>query len=324
LATITNSGRLSHSYMKNLTMKKAFIAVILTMWFMSAYAYAATASLNNQKTATGSLVDPNLSNAVEERAAKEEKIPANFFTIDFHKPNYVIPYYYTGSPYNSVYVNETPQNEKLTRDEIKYQLSFKVPLWKNILKHQSTLFLAYTQLSYWQAYNKAAFFRETDFNPELFVANELNYAAYKNFIINFINIGAEHQSNGFGNTLERSWNRIYLEGITSIGNLMIAVKPWIILHDSSYQTHNPDMSNYLGYMQVMAAYKYNKNVYSFRTYGLVIHGGRRASAEVSWSFPITAYINGYLQGFSGYGQSLIEYNHRTNSAGIGIALSNWI
>lgn len=235
-----------------------------------------------------------------------------------------MPYYYTGSPYNSVYQGQTPDNEKLNREEIKYQFSFKVPLWKNILSYPSTLYLAYTQLSYWQAYNKSAFFRSTDYEPEIFLANEINFHIYQDFNLNFVNFGAEHQSNGFGNTLERSWNRLYVEAIGSKGNFMISVKPWMILHDSAWSEHNPDIGSYLGYIQVLMAYKFDKSVINLRTYGLGVHGGTRTSAELSISFPLTNYLNGYVQVFSGYGQSLIEYNHRTNSAGVGIAFSNWI
>ena len=289
--------------------------LLLPIILFSFYAHAAPVA---------PIVAPALPNAVEERAIREETVPPNFFTIGFYKPNYIMPYYYTGSPYNKIYAGQTPQNEKLTRAEIKYQLSLKVPLWKNILNHPSTLYLGYTQLSYWQAYNKSAFFRETDFEPELFLANELNFHIHKNFILNFINIGAVHQSNGFGNSLERSWNRIYVEGVSSIGNLMISVKPWLIIHDHSLTQHNPNIGSYLGYLQVLLAYKMDKHVLSLKTAGLGVHGGRRTSAEFAWSFPITPYINGYVQVFSGYGQSLIEYNHRTNSAGVGISLNSWI
>lgn len=267
---------------------------------------------------------PSASNVVEERADKEQLTPANPFTVGFYKPNYILPYYYTGSPYNSVYVGETPNNEKLTRDEIKYQLSFKVPLWKNIFNTRSAIYLAYTQLSYWQAYNKQAFFRSTDYEPEIFLAHELNYPIYKSFTLNFINVGAEHQSNGFGNELERSWNRVYVEAVTSNGNFMMSVRPWFIIHDHSWREHNPNIGNYMGYMQLLFAYKWDKSVINLRTYGLGVHGGRHTSAELSLSIPITNYLNGYVQVFSGYGQSLIEYNHRTNSAGVGLAFSNWI
>jgi outer membrane phospholipase A len=113
------------------------------------------------------------SSPVEERAEEEEEVAENNFAITFYKPTYILPYYYTASPYNRVYLedNATPDGEKINSSEVKYQLSFKVPLWKNIFHHSSTLYLAYTQLSYWQL---------------------------------FLNVGVAHQSNGY------EWLRCFL------------------------------------------------------------------------------------------------------------------
>ena len=303
------------------TLSSITIFCLTTSTVLAAYTHTTAAQ---QNTSTLLVSIPREPNAVEERAVREETVPPNFFTIGFYKPNYVMPFYYTDSPFNKVYKHQTPGNEKLTRTEIKYQLSLKVPLWKNIFNTPTTLSLAYTQLSYWQAYNNSAFFRETDYEPELVLSHQFDRTLYRNFVFNFLNLGAEHQSNGFGNNLERSWNRVYVEGIFSLNNLMISLKPWVIIHDHSWREHNSNIGSYLGYTQVLVAYKLHKNVFSLRMTGLGVHGGRRTSAELSWSYPITPYISAYMQIFSGYGQSLIEYNHRTNSAGIGIALSNWI
>lgn len=263
-------------------------------------------------------------NLVEERTLKENEISPNSFSIAFYKPTYVLPFYYTGSPYNKIYQNNTPQDEKLKNVEMKYQLSFKVPVWKNAFSRNASLYLAYTQLSYWQAYNQTAFFRETDYEPELFLANEINFHLFKTWHINFINTGLVHQSNGFGGNMERSWNRIYLEAIASSDNWMVSVKPWYVIHDGTMNKHNPNIANYLGYGQVLIAYKFCHQVFSLQAHNFIQSGGKRISGEFDWSFPITPYLNGYVQLFSGYGQSLIEYNHRTNSGGIGIALSNWV
>lgn len=154
-----------------------------------------------------------LKGPVEERQLKEDLLPANYFSIAFYKPSYILPYYYTGSPDNSVYINSTPNNESLKRSEFKYQFSFKIPVWKNIFKYPSSLYLAYTQRSYWQFYNHNSFFRESDYEPEIFLENTLNYRVSSNWRLNFANLGTIHESNGFGNALERAWNRAYGEAI---------------------------------------------------------------------------------------------------------------
>ncbi len=304
--------------------KKIFSLGWLVLMSCGISAEASTASLSPTTSANDQSMVPTHSNPVQERVAKEDKAEKNPYSIIFYKPTYILPYYYTGSPYNSIYVNNTPGNESLDSDEIKYQISFKVPAWKNILHSSTSLYLAYTQLSYWQAYNNRAFFRETDYEPEIFVANEVNALLFKNWRLNFINVGAVHQSNGQGGSLERSWNRAYLGLIASSDNWVIGIKPWIIFRDTTYERQNPNMSTYMGYEEILIAYKYHNQVISLESRNLFESGGKRSGNTLSWSFPITMYLKGYVQAFSGYGQSLIEYNHRTNSIGVGLALSNWV
>jgi phospholipase A1 len=258
---------------------------------------------------------------VEERVRGEESIPANYYGIAFYKPTYILPYYYTGSPDNRAYHGFTPNNERLKHAEIKYQVSFKAPVWKNIYNCSSSLYVAYTQMSYWQLYNRRTFFRESDYEPEVFLANEINYQLYRNWNLNFVNPGLVHQSNGEGNMLERSWNRFYVDFVTSTDNWLIDIKPWYVI---SQNGRMDDIANYLGYGKVLVAYKFRENVVAISAHNFIEGGGRHASAELTWSFPITPYVKGYVDIFSGYGQSLIEYNHRTNSAGVGFTFSDWI
>ncbi len=260
-------------------------------------------------------------NPVVNREKQEKQILPNYFAITLYKPTYILPYYYTGSPDNAVYQNNTPNNEQLKSAEVKYQFSFKVPVWKNIFNHPSSLYLAYTQLSYWQLYNHRAFFRESDYEPEIFLSNEVNFHLAQNWRINLLNLGASHQSNGYGNALERSWNRLYVDVTASSDNWMVSIKPWYIM---STNHNNNNIGEFLGYGRILVAYKYKKQVFAVSAHSIFESGGKRATGEMTWSFPLTPYIKGYIQLFSGYGQSLIEYNHRTNSAGIGIALSDWV
>lgn len=262
----------------------------------------------------------NTDGPVEERAKKEKKIPPDYFAIAFYKPNYILPFYYTGSPYNSVYQNSSFSNRRIKNAELKFQLSLKMPVWKNIRNSSSSLFFAYTQLSYWQLYNGSPFFRESNYEPEFFLANEINWPLFRDWEVNFINAGLVHQSNGYGNALQRGWDRFYLEAITSNDNWMVSLKPWYVLSTSH---NNDDITHYLGHGSIIVAYKYNRHVFSLQAHNVIENIGR-ASAGVTWSFPVTSYIKGYVQVFSGYGQSLVEYNHRTNSVGVGIAFNDWV
>lgn len=257
---------------------------------------------------------------VEAKAFKEHFIPLPYIAIAFYKPNYALPFYYTGSPYNAVYANLTPSKERIKSSEAKYQVSLKVPIWKNILDYDSSLYFGYTLRTYFQAYTRSTFIRETDYEPDIFIQNIVNCPLINDWYFNFFNFGYIHQSNGYGNSEQRSWDRIYVEAITSTDNWRISLRPWVIAAKNS---RNTNIGTYLGYAQFVVAFKFYEQVLSFEIPNLFA-SPKRTSGILTWSFPITPYLKGYAQVFSGYGQSLIEFNHRTNSAGIGIALSDWI
>lgn len=262
--------------------------------------------------------------AIDQRIAYENSLANNPFMILPYMPTYILPAYYSQYPYYSVYNGHTPDNQQLNHTELKFQFSFMVPIWKNILNRPSSLFFAYTQDSFWQAYNSSPFFRETDYQPELFVANYFNKSLPMAWHLKFVNFGAVHESNGQGGELERSWNRIYGETILSKNNWAVYIKPWYVIKDSSMENHNSDITHYLGYGNVQVAYKYHQQTFGISFENELESRFGRGAENLSWSFPLTTHLKGYVEVFSGYGQSLIEYNHFTNSAGIGIALNDWI
>lgn len=265
---------------------------------------------------TLSALTPDETSLLQERIEKETQYEQNPTGIILYKPNYVLPYYYTGSPYQSIYVGQTPDNQKIMRSEFKAQLSLMTPLWRNVLGPTTSLNLGYTQLFYWQFYAESQYFRETNYEPEIFFTN--------NFTKNWLyNIGVVHESNGRGGALERSWNRVYVDVKFSGKRWLVSVKPWLlIVKNESSNLHNPDITHFLGHERVIVAYKVIGSTISIVANNLE-SGLKRGSVEADLSVPITKNLNAFLQVFSGYGQSLIEYDHRTKSIGIGVSLNTW-
>lgn len=280
---------------------------------------------NNYATNTTNTIsnNPNLNNSNPNYRYNKNINPFNF---SLYKPTYVLPIYYNTKPDYAVYSGNTPDNQSLEKSEFDFQISFKVPLWQDIFFWPDTLYAAYSQDSYWQLYTNSPYFRETNYEPEIFLDNEINKPIGGSWVLSDLDVGAMHQSNGRGGDLERSWNRAYFNSIFTNGNWMVSIEPWtLIFKGVSSDEHNPNITHFLGYGQEMIAYKYDQNTFSFTTRNVFESGFSRGAEWLTWSFPlIHRNLKGYVYLFSGYGYDLIEYNHYTNGAGLGVTLNDWM
>lgn len=257
--------------------------------------------------------------AYGERMYDQSLVADNMYAIALYQPNFLLPFYYTETPDQQVYLGNTPNNQPIMRQELQGQISFEVPVVRNLWDNSSELDAAYTQLMMWQVYASSQYFRETDYAPEMFVT----YHYDRNWTGRYSII---HQSNGRGGDMERSWNRVYADTTYSGNNWMVSVEPWTGVFESESTTlHNPDIFHYMGHGQVVAAYKtQNDLVFSAMSRNDLESRFQRGAEEVNMSFPINGHFRGYVKFFSGYGQTLIEYNHYTNAVGIGIVLNDLI
>lgn len=242
----------------------------------------------------------------------------NPFGIVLFRPNYVMPLYYTDKPYREVYEGATPDDQEISAYDFKFQISFLLPICRNLFIEDLSLDAAYTQVSYWQLYTRTQYFRETNYELEGF----LHYM-FTDWCS--LSAGITHQSNGRGGSLERSWNRAY-------GNMIFSGKTWIIdlkgwapvFRNISIDIHNPRIMNYMGYGRLLLAWKMKRVELSAQEYNFMESRFRRGSFLLGASFRVFTPYSVYVNYFNGYGQSLIEYDHRCQSLGVGIVLNDWI
>ncbi len=50
----------------------------------------------------------------------------------------------------------------------------------------------------------------------------------------------------------------------------------------------------------------------------------KGAVMLEWTHPIANHYRGYIQFFSGYGESLIDYDTHINRIGIGVLLADWV
>ncbi|MBA4391269.1 MAG: phospholipase [Syntrophus sp. (in: bacteria)] len=249
------------------------------------------------------------------------------FVIRLHRPNYILPVTYNASP-NPDSILDTDRNAESQNTEAKFQLSFKVKLWEDVMDKDVDLWLAYTQLSFWQAYNTALSspFRESNYEPELL----LNFRTDYNLLGlrgRIINVGINHQSNGRSEILSRSWNRV----VANIGferkDFNLLLKTWYRIPESADKDDNRQILKYTGYGELWGTYYWNKHRFGVMLRNNLRMGDNKGAIQLDWSFPFPFIKNnrfsGYIQYFNGYGESLLDYDKSINRIGIGIMLSDW-
>jgi len=259
-------------------------------------------------------------NAIDERMADEAVSELVDFSLIPHKPNYLLPFSFNDKiqDYDIYQNNGTPYQ----RLEVKYQISFKMPLFHHIGDLPISGYVAYTQLSLWQAYNSASSspFRETNYEPEAFLIWDLDQTLGFDWRFKSASFGFTHQSNGRSEPSSRSWNRLNSHFIFDRDNFVVTINPWYRLEYT--EDDNPDLLDYYGHGKITLAYKHNEHLYSFTSQNNIESSFSRGYIGATWSFPLYEKIKGYIQISSGYGNSLIEYNQYTNTIGLGVAISD--
>ncbi|MGB7453839.1 MAG: phospholipase A [Lysobacterales bacterium] len=265
---------------------------------------------------------------VSDRLEQDRKQILQPFTLMAHKPNYFLAAAYNSKGYEPELFREQYSDPSIKFDdtEAQFQISLKAPLWVDLFDRVD-IYAAYTNRSFWQVYNSelSSPFRETNHEPEVWAQLTPSWEIFG--FRNLANsIGVVHQSNGQGGVLSRSWNRVYANFVFAKGNFAFGFKPWLRISEDAANDDNPDITDYMGHFEWRAGYEWKDNVFSFMSRNNLESGFDKGAIEFGWSFPLWKYpyLKGYIQYFNGYGESLIDYNHRVNRIGIGISLTDWL
>jgi len=254
------------------------------------------------------------------------------FRIETYKPVYILLANYTNDineqPTSDNPLNVVPEPiEGLENTELKFQISFKTKALHNIFGKRigGDIWVGYTQTSRWQVFSPdlSRPFRETNYEPEIMLIVPTPYKIFGMSGV-FAGIGFNHQSNGRSNPLSRSWNRVIMQFGWETQDLSIVLRPWWRFQEEPVEDNNPGIENYVGRGDLMVAYEKGRHDISMvARHSMRFGDDNRGSIQMDYAFRIYDYLKLHLQVFNGYGESLIDYNHKQTTVGIGVSLVEW-
>lgn len=271
---------------------------------------------------------PDLS-LLDRRWELSEQSKLGTFNIRANRPVYLLPAMYTSRinelPTSPNPLNQAQELQPLKHVEAKFQLSFKTKAVEGVFGEHGDVWLGYTQVSRWQVYNDDASrpFRETNYEPEASLVFNTNYQIL-GWQGRLLGLTINHQSNGRALPLSRSWNRAILNVGLERNNWVVMLRPWYHFTEDSDKDDNANIEDFTGKGELQIVHKRNQNEYALLLrHNLESGNAAKGAVQFDWTFPVKGALRGHVQVFDGYGESLIDYNHRATYVGLGISLNNW-
>lgn len=261
--------------------------------------------------------------SIKTKNSVEKWLDGNF-GLKPHNVNFILPVSIRERPYNS-------RIPKLEYENIESQLqvSLKLNVFKNYFGLDEKYFVAYTQRAFWQFYIDSSPFRETLYSPEAFVEFPIE-DHHSMFGLRSLTFGFSHESNGQPDTdgikfedaqtplenFSRSINFFYLKIRTQHNALISDLKLIAPVDDLS---DNPDIMDYRGYAELKFTYFIDEHMFTLMGRGNI--GKLKGATEATYSYPLLNDANFYVHVFSGYGESLIDYNREITKYSVGFSFS---
>lgn len=288
-------------------MKRFVIVAVLAILFLSAAAFAEDGSYENAGVYMG---------------------------LSTYKPMYF------SLGWGSLYQNLGTTFASYSDDLVKVSVSMK---YDPFYRWHSGLFMAYTQTMFWDTFGYSGPFEEIDFNPELFWRLESGYNLFGDVkipLLDFLQAGWEHKSNGQNEPLSRGYDRLYGQIQLGLGeNIHFALgAKWFHMIDTDWFDNgflslrdNPDIQMYTSSWEFQALLSLGDHRIFLLPSKFILSVGPGGGANafdfsLGWQ-QLEVYLGKfigdfrpYIQVWNGYGQSMIDYNQAALSAHAGLAL----
>ena len=219
--------------------------------------------------------------------------------------------------------------------ENRIQLSVRTKLAQGLLTQghptlKDSVWFGYSQQSYWQLFTPQISrpFRSTDHEPEIMYVYPTTAQLPFGWRWRYSGVGLVHQSNGQSNPLSRSWNRVYLmTGMELDNRWTVTGRLWKRLSESADSDDNPGISDYVGRGELAVRWNVNKDNTLGATFRSSLASSDRGSVRLEWMQALGSGLWGgksnlrlHTALFSGYGDSMIDYNRKRTVFSLGVSL----
>lgn len=255
------------------------------------------------------------------------------FGFQAYKANFFLPV----SIADCVYPTYDPA-DRYRQVEAEFQYSFNIDLFNDLFTLNEIFGVAMTSYGFWQMYSPSSPFREVNYNPEIYILVPL---INDTIGLKTLKLTYSHLSNGQGDietadinasncpecdvylnrSRSRAWNYISSVFEFQYDSFLVDVTLWakIDVRMFNIKDDNPDIIDYYGWGELDIIHFYGQHQFEMmaRLNPLTGYGAVRTG----WSYPFfdRESIYWYVKGFSGYGESLIDYNRYINKIGFGFS-----
>ena len=225
--------------------------------------------------------------------------------------------------------------------EMRIQLSVRTKVGQGLVQTaqaRDSLWFAYSQQSYWQVFTPdlSRPFRTTDHEPELIYILPTDAMLPLGWRLRYSGLSLNHQSNGQSLPLSRSWNRVIAMAGMEKNNWVVSGKFWQRVPESAENDDNPGIENWVGRAELNAGWLINAENTLGLTMRSALSGTTRGSYKLDWFKALgssartpelgnqrSGGLRLHVQLFSGYGDTLIDYNRARTVLSVGLSLVDW-